>query len=249
MRRRSIALMLIMLLASMAGAACFKEKNMAIPDYTKDYTSPDERILIKSIMSGDLEALRQLAASRVNMNALGKADNTPMRVALKCRQATVVTFLLQQGVDPNFVTPTGAVPAFVAAEQDDLQILTMLLDRGLNPNIKEDGEPIIFAAIRESQWANVRLLVSRGADVNGRTSYNSTVLLELIGMSQYDLAKALITRGVDATIENAAGLTVARVLVNDQKAFGADRNNANYKKRVELLELLKSRGVSVPAGY
>ena len=127
--------------------------------------------------------------------------------------------------------------------------MSTLLDHGLNPNIKQDGESIIFSTIREGQWANLRLLTSRGADLTSRTPNNSIVLLELVGMSQYDLAKALILRGADATIPNDTGLTLVKVLVNDQKAFGADRNNINFKKRAELLQLLRERGVSVPAGY
>jgi ankyrin repeat protein len=242
-------LSLLLLAVSLFCAVGAKAKDMINPDYTKDYTNPVEQKMIRAIMSGDVPTLSQLHSAGANLNALGKFDNTPMRVALKCRREKAVLFLLQRGVDPNFVTPRGAVPAFLAAEQDDVSILAILLDHGLNPNIKQDGEPIIFAAIREGQWANLRLLSSRGADVKSRTPNNSTVLLELVGMSQYDLAKALILHGADATIENDAGLTVVKVLVNDQKAFGADRNNINFKKIAELLQLLRDRGVSIPAGY
>ena len=249
MKPNCAILYLFILAVSLLCAAGAKANDMTNPDYTKDYTNPVEQKMIRAIMVGDVETLSKLYSAGANLNALGKFDNTPMRVALKFRREKVILFLLQHGVDPNFVTPSGAVPAFLAAEQDDTSILSTLLDHGLNPNIKQDGEPIIFSTIREGQWANLRLLTSRGADLTSRTPNNSIVLLELVGMSQYDLAKALILRGADATIPNDTGLTLVKVLVNDQKAFGADRNNINFKKRAELLQLLRERGVSVPAGY
>lgn len=249
MTRRVTILVQLILAVSISCTAFTKDNKMTTPDYTKDFVNPVEQKMIRAIMLGDLHSLSSISSGGVNLNALGKFDNTPMRVALKCRQANVIVFLLQNGVDPNFVTPAGSVPAFLAAEQSDVQILITLLDHGLNPNIKQDGEPIIFAAIREAQWENLRMLTSRGADFNSRTPNNSSVLLELVSMSQYDLAKALILHGVDPTIPNDTGLTVIKVLINDQKAFGADRKNVNFKKRAELLRLLRDRGVSIPAGY
>jgi hypothetical protein len=120
----------------------------------------------------------------------------------------------------------------------------------LNPNIKQDGEPIVFAAIsRGNEWLNFKTLINRGADINSKTSNNSSLVLELVGVSQYDYAKALILKGANFTTPNDTGLTVVEVLVNDQTTLGENKNDPNYKKRAELLEMLRERGVKIPQGF
>jgi len=219
-------------------------------DYSKYFSIPYEMELIKAVMKGDSSAVKRLAVSGVNINAVGKHEVTPHRTAIKCQQKEIVLLLLKLGVDPNFTTPGKAVPAFAATTLDDPMYLNILWDHGLNPNIKQDGEPIIFAAIsRGNEWLNFKTLINRGADINSITSNHSSLVLELVGVSQYDYAKALILDGANFTTPNDTGLTVVEVLVNDQTTLGENKKDPNYIKRAELLEMLRERGVKIPQGF
>jgi ankyrin repeat protein len=258
MNFQKIIARICLIAVTLLSMACNQGKTMNKIDYSKYFSNPTEIELIKAVMKGDSATIKRLAASGVNLNAVGKYETTPLSTALKCRQKEIVSLLLQLGVDPNFTTPGKAVPAFTATELDDSSYLNILLEHGLNPNLKEDGEPIIFSAIRmgyqwsnnsPSQWSNYDLLISKGADINIKSGYNTTLVLELVGLSRYDLAKTLILQGADYTTPNNAGLTVLEVLIDDQKAFGADPNHAAFKKRKELLNMLRERGVKVPDGF
>lgn len=221
---------------------------MANIDYSKDYSNPAEVEIIKAIMSGDGNAVKRLSDSGVNLNALGNYDNTPLRVALKYRQKKIVELLLRLGVDPNFKTPGGVVPAFVVTELDDPSFLNILLEYGMNPNLKEDGEPIVFAAIREGQWSQFKTLINKGAYIKSKSRNNTTLVQELVSLSKYDLAKALILQGADFTTQNNTGLNVLDILIIHQTRLCADPNHPACQKRAELLKMLRERGVEVPPG-
>lgn len=239
---------LCLLVLTLLGIGCSQGNNMNDIDYSKDYSNPAEIELIKAVMNGDASTVRRLAASGVNLNAVGKYEITPLRTAIKCQQKEIVALLLQLGVDPNFTTPGKAVPAFIALKLDDPDYLNMLLAHGLDPNLQEDGDPLVFMAIREGQWAHFKTLINKGADIKTRSSNNSTLVLELVGVSQYDLAKALILHGADFTTPDNTGLTVLEILVNDQTRLCADPRHPACLKRAELLQMLKERGVDVPPG-
>ena len=239
---------LCLLVLTLLGIGCTQGNNMNDIDYSKDYSDPTEIELIKAVMNGDASTVRRLAASGVNLSAVGKYENTPLRTALECRQKEIVALLLQLGVDPNFTTPGKAVSAIVALEIEDPDYLNMLLAHGLDPNLKEDGEPLVFAAIREGQWSHFKTLINKGADIQSRSSNNSTLVLDLVSVSQYDLAKALMLHGADFTSPDNTGLTVLERLVNDQTRLCADPRHPACLKRAELLQMLKERGVDVPPG-
>jgi ankyrin repeat protein len=250
MNFQKIIARICLIAVTLLSMACNQGKTMNKIDYSKYFSNPTETELIKAVMKGDSATIKSLAASGVNLNAVGKYEVTPLSTALECRQKEIVSLLLQLGVDPNFTTPGKAVPAFAATELDDSSYLNILLEHGLNPNLKQDGQPIIFAAIRRgNQWSNYDLLISKGADINIKSGYNTTLVLELVGVSQYDLAKTLILQGANFTTPDDAGLTVLKVLINDQKTLGADPNNADFIKRKELLNMLRERGIKIPDGF
>lgn len=118
---------LCLLVLTVLGIGYTQRNNMKNIDYSKDYSDPTEIELIRAVMSGDASTVRRLAASGVNLNAVGKYENTPLRTALKCQQKEIVALLLQLGVDPNFTTPGKAVPAFIALKLDDPDYLNMFI--------------------------------------------------------------------------------------------------------------------------
>lgn len=216
-------------------------------NYSADFSSPLDVELVKAIMKGDVAKVKQLAASGANINAVGQYEVTPLSVALECQQKEIVGLLLQLGVDPNFTTSKGAVPAFIATEREDPDYLNILLARGLNPNLKEDGEPLVFAAIREGQWEQFKILMHNGVDIQSKSRNNTSLVQQLVSVSQYDLAKDLILKGADFVSPNNTGLTVLERLVNDQTRLCADPKHPACQKRAELLRMLTERGVKVPS--
>lgn len=95
-------------------------------------------------------------------------------------------------------------------------LLRFLLDHGADPNDKSDhGVPIIFRAIQggEESLQKVELLVSRGADYNQVSTYDSTVeaytpLLFASAFSKWNICLLLIQKGADIAYKAPDGATV-----------------------------------------
>lgn len=242
---KKITHLIVICILSIFNQAQAKEKI----DYSKYFSDPNEILFIKAVMKGDYTLVQKFYDNGFNINFVGKNELTPLRVSIKYKQKKILHLLLKLGIDPNFETTNKAIPAFAATETDDSSYLKILLDYGLNPNIKQDGQPLIFAAIRRScriscnrskQFDNYHLLINRSADIHSKTSNNTTLVLELVGLSEYDLATDLILKGVDFSIPNNTGLTVKEILINDQERLSGNKNDINFKKRQDMINLISS---------
>jgi ankyrin repeat protein len=140
-----------------------------------------------------LESVRILVDAGVSPNVRKDGVYTPLCSAIRDNSADIVTYLLENGADPNF--KSAEYPAFkcithkrlhflpqlVAAGADlhkpkgimetavahnDKDAILYLLDQGVNPNDRcpEGGSTALTTAIRENRGDLVDLLLSRGAD-------------------------------------------------------------------------------------
>ena len=121
--------------------------------------------------------------------------------------------MLENGADPNAAmlyplppdrTPRNNDNAMVwATKQEDTIYLRHLLDHGGDPNTRNvNNETLLFQAfIWQDQWQNVKLLVERGADVNG-TSQVTTILHDYTGRGGFEKAYWLLQHGADPNPPN-----------------------------------------------
>jgi len=86
--------------------------------------------------------------------------------------ASVVEFLLTQGVGPNDPV-SGNSPLVLAALRGNLRIVQLLLDQGSS---KDDAGKALINACEAGFKSVAELLIARGADVNHRTGLNLTPL-------------------------------------------------------------------------
>lgn len=125
-----------------------------------------------------------------------------------------VVAALASGVDPNSQAKGYGLPLFQCCKSASSGAITVraLLEAGANPNVVSNKEigllPLHVAASRGcTEFA--RLLLEAGADVNTPDPAGNTPL-HLAG--DLGLARTLIERGADITIENDDGLTAERYL-------------------------------------
>jgi ankyrin repeat protein len=139
-----------------------------------------------------LESIKILRDAGVSPNLRKDGVYTPLCSAIRDNSPDIVSYLLENGADPNFNAAeypafkcithkrTHFLPQLVAAgadlhkpkgiietavKFDDKDAMIYLLDQGVNPNDRTpDGCTALTTAIREDRGSLVEILLSRGAD-------------------------------------------------------------------------------------
>ena len=245
MKKRTL---LSTVLASVLALMGCKDRTMKAEEFTEDYTDPQAIALVTAVVEGDEARVRTLAKAGSDLNAVGRYHQTPLRIAIKVNSKKMLKLLLELGADPNFRTPGGgAVAADWAAAHKDPDYLQILLDHGLDPNLKHDKQPIIFSTIENNNWIQYDMLVAHGADtLTARAADNSTVAWYMASQFEYARLKELILQGADVRTPSNTGLTVVETLANDQARFSGNPQHPAYIARVELLEMLRDKGLEIP---
>lgn len=126
------------------------------------------------------------------------------------RDSRVLSKLLDIEADPNARETHGGETALsFASSHNNIELITMLLDRGASVNHPSlhDASPIHQAAWNGGNDA-IRLLVSRGADINSIDPHHNFTALHLAKCNgKPDTIELLISLGADITVRNMQGLT------------------------------------------
>ena len=159
----------------------------------------DAALMAAAGRRGDVEALRELVARGVDVNASSSSDGTALKELIRwfgsstCpsrkdstneRDAAALDFLLEMGADPNFANYWGEAPLHHAARKGDPYLVGRLIDAGADVNAKRDEKmyksdtPLhqACAFVQNDTFACAQLLIQAGARINERTTEGETPL-------------------------------------------------------------------------
>lgn len=181
---------------------------------------------------GDVAELRSLAAQGVDLNEVIPEGVNVLMYEIAAKNEAAIRALLEAGADPNRLTKTGASPMLVAAALDDPRFLELLLDNGGDPNLKNHrGEPLLHQAITYSSWGSVRLLATRGADIEARDGTRRTPALKLAYLNQYEEVSFFLDRWADPLAADASCNTVRSLAA--KSVLDPSSPLEEWRKRVE----------------
>jgi len=126
--------------------------------------------LIWAAYNGDADLAKRLLAAGADANAKNEFGSFALAEAAIGGYTDVVTALLKGGADANLANNEGETPLMEVARTGNVAAATLLLDAGADVNAIElwgDQSPLMWAAAQK-QPAMIKLLVSRGADVDAR---------------------------------------------------------------------------------
>jgi ankyrin repeat protein len=125
-----------------------------------------------AVQKGDLELTQMLLYAGANVKATTRVGGyTPLLVASKIGNATMIDALIAGGADPNTPTINGTTPLMFSAEAGNVAAVKALLDKGADVNTQEKvkGETALTFAAAYGRADVIRLLTARGANVNVST--------------------------------------------------------------------------------
>lgn len=181
--------------------------------------------------TGDLDR----ALKGVEVDAPGKENITLMWYAITKQQYGAVSTLVRAGSDVQKQEVAGpGTPLFAALRQKNDRLLVAMLDGGLSPNLQDsDGTSLLQQVIhwKDEPFPAVKLLLSRGADINHRNNIGDAPVSETLYVNRPDIAMYLIERGADVNVRGTNGATLAygvQVSINRLQPAAPQATISNY---------------------
>jgi len=188
-------------------------------------------LMIAASKSGNRTLLKQLLTVGASPNVRTEGGMTPLAFACRDNDLERVRVLLDAKANVNFCGPI--LPLSMASRHNDLTIFRLLLDRGVEANASDHFTTLLMAVAQQGTPEAVKLLLERGADVNGKNLIGDTALMHACISKRVDTAKLLIEHGADV---NATGTTGRTALLD-----------ACYSRRPDLVAMLLEKGADMSA--
>lgn len=157
--------------------------------------------------------------------------HTILYTSVKNSHTAIATYLLERVLKTHSLNEKYIL--YTAAYLGQLNVLEDLLRKGAEVNDRvEEGEPLLFGAVRGRQLKTIEYLVQKGADINGKDYSNNTALHIISEIpSLFSTAKLLVDLGIDLDSTNVYGSTALHLAVD--------------RKNFDLIKLLVNSGANM----
>lgn len=185
---------------------------------------PEPTPLQKAAAQGDLDALTALLDAGAEVDAAPNHGFTPLTRAAAAGHIEAVHLLIRQGANVNASGGVGRhvllLAAWHEAEHGDRGIVRALLDAGAEMNQTSCwGETALFgAASFTNGLPTVRLLLTRGADVNIANQAGWTPLMQAALDGSAGIVRELLSHKPDLDAKDQDGKTALDLAVQYQHA-------------------------------
>jgi ankyrin repeat protein len=139
--------------------------------------------LLQAVEMGDSAEVVHLLAQGVNIETRNAEELTPLAIAIRRGDVSLVKVLLMHGGNVHATTekagnfPPRDIILVPAAEKGYTQIVQLLLDRGADINTRSGmGVTALMLATQRNHIDVVKLLITQGADVNAKDDRGFTAL-------------------------------------------------------------------------
>ena len=173
----------------------------------------------RAIRAEDAAALASAFAAGLDPNQPGSKGVTLLLWAYAHHSVLMLQALVRHGADVNqqlhlpherpaneggpWLENTHLLNLATEGPQDKL--LVALLDLGANPSVKDYRDiPALQNAIYINNYERMKLLLERGADINGTDSAGATAASLLAALNYFEMAYCLLERGADWRAEEGA---------------------------------------------
>ena len=196
-----------------------------------------ERALVNAVEKGDRATVLALLNRGVDINKKWIND-TPLEAAIFHQDIETVTLLLYKGakIDPGDLAD--AAHGAQGNKEKALAIVNLLIAKGAD--VRAESAKALREAVNADNLEVFRLLLSKGADPNGKDESGESVLMAVIRYDSMESIQALLQAGADVKAVDKDQQTIL------MRAARTDYRSATTN-RITLLKLLINRGADVRA--
>jgi len=205
-------------------------------------------VFIKTLINeGITESEEFILRNDIDINVNDSSGKTLLLLSLLDENYSLANKLLLLGADPNGAGHDYKKISIIgwAASYKDSSFLKLLLSFGGNPNLVTDSEwpesTPIFESILVNNIENIKLLISKGADLNfeARNGYTPIMLAASIG--NWEILYLFLKSEPNYLYENRFGETVFTYIEN--QGLGLEGEQGKWRNKV--LKYFKESGVKL----
>jgi len=165
--------------------------------------------LFDAIEKGDIEKVKKIIASEMDVNCKDTSGNTPLIVSSFYGHNKIVELLIAKGADLYMRNNHGTNALGFAADKGNTNIVKLLLASGVSPNLRindQDGTALMVAAIHGHKDL-ASLLLEKGAKVSTKNQDGTTPLIFAAINGQVKIMQLLFKKGASANCHDIYGAT------------------------------------------
>ena len=171
------------------------------------------------VKQGNELAIKYLLNKGADIDAVTKASGqTPLHIAIECRNPAVVAILLENGADFMAQDSKDMTAFALAIAQGDTEIMKALMAQRINVNNVARGgatpaKPLMLA-VEYGKENIVELLIESGAQIEAMDDNGNTPLIKAVAEDQrIHIVKQLLNKGANVNAKNHHGVTPLHVAV------------------------------------
>jgi ankyrin repeat protein len=171
---------------------------------------------VSAIDSGDVAAVTKRIDAGQNLDVMDSTGRSPI-VAAEARPE-ITKLLLEHGVDPNALLPSGDTLLVSASARGDRLMIDVLLDHGARVNEKSaEGETALITAIVQRNTDVALELLKHGADATECDEVGATALHYAAARNELELLPPIMAAHADINAKTFVGVTpMERAILNGQ---------------------------------
>lgn len=207
------------------------------------FFEPEYQPLARAVREGDTRTIDNELAEGLDVNHVGKQNMTLLMWAIVNKNKRSLTYLLEEGANPNYKDGQGTQPVGLAAGLDDIDYLRILLDHKGDPNSEDRDEKALITAILSLFKPHIYLLLDKGADINATKKDNQVSAVTLLAnLNQFEDVANFLRRNADHLKASSVGRTLPYA-VQDATP---NKGTAGYEWQKKVKQMLQERGVRFP---
>ena len=170
--------------------------------------------LIAATKRKDLNKVKELIKSGVNLNAKDTFGGTALIIASNIGHTEIVKLLIKSGSDVNIASNDGRTALMKASLKGNTDIVKLLLENGADSDIQNNGgSTALIYACKIGNTDIIKLLLKNGANPDIQDKLGRTALIEASWPhanqrnNSPGIIKLLIDAGADLDIQERHGVT------------------------------------------
>lgn len=169
----------------------------------------DSQAIFEFIRKGNIEAVKTLIKTGINLEVEDKKGGTPLLLAVKDNKYEIAKLLIKNGADVSFIKKNGQSILIEAADEKDHRLTELLLEKGVDIDYYNSKySSALFEAICKGNTKVVKILLKEGADIEATNKNGHNALMCSIDKGKIEIAHILIEAGANVHFSKDNGWTI-----------------------------------------